>query len=71
MPKFVTKRTPASHTFVSLTLNPLANDKFHTSKLKEFADDNFKLEENGRWFFNKVENAVGKGEIDKFKTLPN
>ena len=33
-----------------------------SSKLREFADDNFKFNENGRiskW----VENTVGKGEI--------
>ena len=33
------------------------------SKLKVFADDNFKLHENGRKFSNGVENTVGKGEI--------
>ena len=34
-----------------------------TSKQREFADDNFKLDENGRWFSKRVENTVGKGEI--------
>ena len=33
------------------------------SKLKEFADDNFKFNENGRKFSKWVENTVGKGEI--------
>ena len=33
------------------------------SKLKDFADDNLKFEENGRKFFKPVENTVGKGEI--------
>ena len=33
------------------------------SKLKEFADDNFKLDKNGRKFSKRVENTVGKGEI--------
>ena len=33
------------------------------SKLKEFADDNFKFDENGRKFSKRVENTVGKGEI--------
>ena len=32
-------------------------------KLKEFADDNFNLDENGGAFSNRVENTVGKGEI--------
>ena len=34
-----------------------------TSKLKEFADDYFKLDENGKKFSKLVENNVGKGEI--------
>ena len=33
------------------------------SKLKEFADDNFKRDENGNKFFKRVENTVGKEEI--------
>ena len=34
-----------------------------SSKLKEFAGDNFQLDENGRKFYKWVENTVGKGEI--------
>ena len=34
-----------------------------SSKLKEFADDNFKFDENGRKFSKCIENIVGKGEI--------
>ena len=34
-----------------------------SSKLKGFADDNFKFDENGRMFLKRVENTVGKGEI--------
>ena len=33
------------------------------SKLKEFADDNVKFDENGRRFSKWVENTVGKEEI--------
>ena len=33
------------------------------TKLKEFADDNFKFDEDGRKFFKWFENPVGKGEI--------
>ena len=33
------------------------------SKLKEFADDNFKFDENSRNFSKRVENTAGKGEI--------
>ena len=34
-----------------------------SSKLKEFADDNFKFDENGRKLSKRVENTVGKGDI--------
>ena len=34
-----------------------------SSKMKEFADDNSKFDENGRQFFKQVENTVGKREI--------
>ena len=34
-----------------------------SSKLKEFADDNFNLDENGERFSKWLENTVGKGEI--------
>ena len=45
-------------------INPFPNDKFFdSSKLKDFADDNFKFDENGRKFFKGEENTVGKGEI--------
>ena len=32
-------------------------------KLKEFADDNFKFDENDRQLSERVENTVGKGKI--------
>ena len=34
-----------------------------SSKLKEFTDSNFELDENGRRFSKQVENTMGKGEI--------
>ena len=34
-----------------------------SSKLKEFADDNFKFDENGRKLSKRVENSVGEEEI--------
>ena len=44
------------------------NDKFLDSyKLKEFADDNFEFNENGRKFFKWVENNVGKREIARYE----
>ena len=38
-----------------------------SSKLEEFADDNFKFEENGRKLSEQVENTVGKGEIARYE----
>ena len=35
--------------------------------MKEFADDNFKFDENCRMFSKRVENAVGKGEISLYE----
>ena len=46
---------------LSLSLSQTTN--FRLSKHKEFADDNFKFNENGRKFSKRVENTVGKGEI--------
>ena len=34
-----------------------------SSKEQEFADNNFKFDENGRKFFERVKNNGGKGEI--------
>ena len=34
-----------------------------SSKLKEFADNNFRFDKNGSKFSKQVENTVGKGEI--------
>ena len=38
-----------------------------SSKLKEFADDNFKFDENGRKFSKWVKNIVLKGEITRYE----
>ena len=38
-----------------------------SSKLKKFADDNFKFDENGRKLSKRVENTVGKGEIARYE----
>ena len=35
--------------------------------MKEFADDNFKFDENGRKLSEQVENTVGKGEIARYE----
>ena len=55
-------------------LNSLPTNKIpHWSKLKEFADNNFNLDENGKMFSKRAENTVGKGEIacyDQFLLFP-
>ena len=38
-----------------------------SSKLKEFADDNFKFDKNSRKLSKRVENTVGKGEIARYE----
>ena len=38
-----------------------------SSKLKEFADDNFKFDENGKKLSKQVKNTVGKGEIARYE----
>ena len=38
-----------------------------SSKLEEFADDNFKFDGNGRKLSKRVENTVGKGEIARYE----
>ena len=35
--------------------------------MKKFTDDNSVVDENGRKFFNTVENTVGKGEIARYE----
>ena len=38
-----------------------------SSELKEFPDNNFEYDENGRKFFKWIENTVGKGEIAHYE----
>ena len=38
-----------------------------SSKQKDFANDHFKFDENGRKFSKRVENTVGKGEIARYE----
>ena len=40
---------------------------FRSSKLKEFADNNFKFNENGIKVSKRVGNVVGKGEIARYE----
>ena len=50
--------------FLYLTLSQTIN--LDASKLKEFADDNFRFDENCRKFFQRVENNVRKGETARY-----
>ena len=48
--------------------NSLQNDNLvDLSKLKEFADSDFKVDENDTKFYNKLENTIGKGEIARYE----
>ena len=47
----------------SLTKNRILD----LSKVKGFADNNSKFDENGKIFFKGVENTVGKGEIAHYE----
>ena len=38
-----------------------------SSKFKQFADDKFEFDENGRKFFKRLENTVRKGEIARYE----
>ena len=40
------------------------------STLKEFADDNFEFDENGRKFSKRVKNTVGMREIARVEQFP-
>ena len=52
----------------SLTFNSSPKQQIlHSFKLKEFADNNFELDENGRKFSKWVENTAGKGEIAHYE----
>ena len=57
-------------TFICPNLNSLPLPKrqvLDSSKLKVFADDNFKFQKNGRKFSKPVENAVENGEIARYE----
>ena len=55
---------PQRFLFNQIIVSPFAHI-FDSSKLKEFADDNFELDESGKKFSKWLENTVGKGEIGK------
>ena len=50
------------------TYQPFAKRQIlDSSKLKEFADNNFKFDKNGRKLSKWVENTEGKGEIARYE----
>ena len=49
----------------NLTVSQKTN--FRLFQTERVADDIFKFDENGREFPKKVENTVGKGEIDHYE----
>ena len=49
-------------------INPITRRQIlDSSKLKDFADDNLKFEENNIKLLKPFENNVGKGEIARYK----
>ena len=55
-----------------ISFKPFPNNKF--SKMKEFPDNNFELDKNGRKFLNQVQNTVRKEEIayyEQFLLFPH
>ena len=70
---FRRRLTLPNSTILNLTkLKAFADDKLTFSqmtnyKLEDFADDNFKLDENGEKVSKRVENTLGKGEIARYK----
>ena len=51
----------------TLTLSQTTN--LRLSKLKRFADNNFKFDENGGKFFRQVENTVEKGDFARYEQI--
>ena len=46
---------------------PMVLKELTLSQATNFADDNFKFDENGRKLSERVENTVGKGEIARYE----
>ena len=58
------QNTSTLHTVRYLTNYQMTN--FRLFQTEEFADDNFKFDENGRKLSKRVENTVGKGKIARY-----
>ena len=52
---------------ISCGITHYQTTNFRLLQLKEFADDNFKFDKNGRKLSKRVENTVGKGEIAPYE----
>ena len=66
--EFLLRKDNESLGVQSFYFNPLPDRQIlDSSKLKDFADDNLKFEENGRKLLKPVENTVGKGEIARYE----
>ena len=63
----VRETTPSS--MAASHFNPFITRRqiLDSSKLKEYADDNFKFDENVRKLSKREENTVGKGEIARYE----
>ena len=55
------------HGMLTITRRQILECSIECSKLKEFADNNFKFDEIGRKLSKQVENTVGKGEIAHYE----
>ena len=55
------------HKLIQFILTHYQTTILDSSNLKEFADDNFKFDENGRKLSKRVENTAGKGEIARYE----
>ena len=66
--KFAQSRRKRQRLFLRMVGSPITRRQIlDSSKLKEFADDNFKFDENGRKLSKQVENTVGKGGIARYE----
>ena len=53
--------------WINLYLLSTKRQNLNSSKLKEFADDKTKFDENNGGFSIRVENDVGKGEVARYQ----
>ena len=57
----------SSPTFIAVKVALNHNTPTNQSKLKDFADENFKFGESGTMLSKRVQNTVGKGEIARYE----